>query len=103
HAVSTGDAPLELYPALTYIVTGHLALLLGLDGDLPRALMVTAVLVHVALSITTALLAMRLTSKPIALAIGLFVLVDSGAVAHGGTVGLFHWALLHSALALLFG
>src|SRR5262249_1006087 len=27
-------------------------------------------------------------------------LVDSGAVAHGGTVGLFRWGLLHSALAL---
>ncbi|HEV7558384.1 MAG TPA: hypothetical protein VGO00_23100 [Kofleriaceae bacterium] len=103
HVVSTGDAPLDLYPALTYIVTGHLALLLGLANDLPRALMVMAVLVHVSLAITTALLAMRLTGKPIALVIGLFTLVDSGAVAHGGTVGLFHWALLHSALALLFG
>jgi hypothetical protein len=102
HAVSTGDAPLELYPALTYLVTGHLALLLGLSDDLPRALMVTAVFVHVLLAITTMLIAARLAPKPIALAVGLLVLVDSGAVAHGGTVGLFRWALLHSALALAF-
>src|SRR5690606_16139253 len=29
-------------------------------------------------------------------------LVDSGAISHGGTVGLFHWAILHSAFAHLF-
>src|SRR5262249_16895814 len=46
HAVSTGDAPLELYPALGYLVTGYAALGLGLAGDLPLALMVVAVFVH---------------------------------------------------------
>jgi hypothetical protein len=102
HAVGTGDAPLELYPSLAYVVTGHVALALGLEGDLPLAMMVVAVLVHVALAVTTTLIAVRVASRPIALAVGALVVVDSGAVAHGGTVGLFRWALLHSALSLAF-
>jgi len=100
HAVSTGDAPLELYPALSYLVTGHLALALGLEHDLPLALMIAAVLVHLTIAAATTGIAMRVAPRPLALVIGLFTLVDSGAVAHGGTVGLFRWALLHSALAL---
>jgi hypothetical protein len=103
HAVSTGDAPLELYPSLVYLVTGHLALALGLGGDLPLALMIVAVLVHIAIAAATAAIAMRIAPRPIALIIGLFTLVDSGAVAHGGTVGLFRWALLHCAFTLACG
>ncbi|MDQ3301122.1 MAG: hypothetical protein M3619_31465, partial [Myxococcota bacterium] len=102
HAVSTGDAPLELYPKLAYLVTGHAALALGLDDDLPRAMMIVAVVVHVGIATATTLIAMRIAPKPIAFVIGLMTLVESGAVAHGGTVGLFRWALLHSALALAF-
>ena len=100
HAVSTGDAPLELYPALVYLVTGHLALALGLGHDLPLALMIVAVIVHLTIAAATAAIAMRVAPKPVALVVGLLMLVDSGAVAHGGTVGLFRWALLHSAFAL---
>ncbi|HMG54111.1 MAG TPA: hypothetical protein VK601_11525 [Kofleriaceae bacterium] len=100
HAVGTGDAPLELYPALGYLVTGYAALALGLGHDLPLALMIVAVIVHLTIAVATAALAMRIAPRPIAVAIGLATLVDSGAVAHGGTVGLFRWALLHSALAL---
>ena len=102
HAVGTGDAPLELYPRLTYLAVGHLALALGLADDLPLALMIAAVLVHVAIAIATTLLALRVAPWPLALVVGLLAVVDSGAVAHGGTVGLFRWALLHSALALAF-
>ncbi|HSJ99793.1 MAG TPA: hypothetical protein VK932_01075, partial [Kofleriaceae bacterium] len=100
HAVGTGDAPLELYPSLAYLVTGHLALALGLGDDLPLAMMVAAVLVHLALAVATALIAMRVAPKPIAFVIGVLAVVESGGVAHGGTVGLFRWALLHSALAV---
>jgi hypothetical protein len=101
-AAGTGDAPFELYPKLAYLVTGHTALLLGLDDDLPLAMMIVAVLVHIAIAVATTLLAARVAPRPIALVVGLLTVVDSGAVAHGGTVGLFHWALLHSALALAF-
>lgn len=103
HAVSTGDAPLELYPSLSYLVTGHVALALGLGHDLPLALMIVAVVVHLVIAAATAAIAMQVAPRPIALVIGLCTLVDSGAVAHGGTVGLFRWALLHSAFALAFG
>ena len=102
HRVGTGDAPLELYPKLAYWVTGHVAIGLGLEDDLPHAMMIVAVLVHVAIAVGTTLLAMRVAPKPIALLVGAAAIVDSGAVAHGGTVGLFRWALLHSALALAF-
>lgn len=97
-AIGTGDAPLELYPSLAYVVVGYVALVLG--GDVPLALMVVAVLVHLTIAAATAVIAMRLAPRPIALLIGVATLVDSGAVAHGGTVGLFRWALLHSAFAL---
>ncbi len=99
HAVSTGDAPLELYPALTYIVTGHLAWLLGLENDLPHAFMIVAVITHMSLALTTTAVAARVAPRPIACVIGLFWLVDAGAISHGGTVGIFQWALLHSAFA----
>ena len=102
HTVSTGDAPFELYPAFAYFVTGHLAVLLGLRADLPLALMIVAVAVHIGIAVGTTALAMRLATRPIALVIGLLSLVDTGAVAHGGTVGLFQWALLHSAMSLAF-
>jgi hypothetical protein len=101
HVVSTGDAPLELYPALTYLVTGHVALALGLEGDLPLALMIVAVTVHLGLAAGTTLVASRLGPRPVAIALGLLALTDSGAIAHGGTVGLLHWALLHSAFGHL--
>lgn len=102
HAVSTGDAPLELYPKLAYLIAGHLALALGLEGDLPRALMIVAVLVHLGIAVATAGLALRIAPWPLALVAGALALVDSGAIGEGGTVGLFHWAVLHSALALAF-
>lgn len=102
HAVSTGDAPLELYPALTYVVTGHVALLFGLEHDLPHAFMIVAALTHLGLALATTALAMRIASRPTAVFVGIFWLVDSGAISHGGTVGLFHWAILHSAFAHLW-
>ena len=102
HALATGDPPLELYPALTYLVTGHVALALGLENDLPQAMMLVAVVVHIALALLTALLAMRFAPKPVALVVGMLFMVDAGAISHGGTVGLFKYAILHSALAQVF-
>ncbi|MBA3456580.1 MAG: hypothetical protein H0T42_26055, partial [Deltaproteobacteria bacterium] len=102
HALSTGDAPLELYPAFTHLVTGHVAVALGLENDIPLALMIVAVIVHVSIAVATTVIAMRIAPRPLALIVGLFALIDSGAIAHGGTVGLFKWALLHSGLSLVF-
>lgn len=102
HAVSTGDAPLELYPAFTYIVTGHVAWLFGLENDLPHAFMIVSVLTHLGLALTTTAVACRIAPRPIAAVLGIFWLVDAGAISHGGTVGIFQWALLHSAVAHLW-
>src|SRR5213078_3881518 len=100
HAVSTGDAPLELYPSLSYLIAGHVALALGLGDDVPLAMMIVAVIVHVAIAVATAAIALAVAPRPVALGVGLLALVDTGAVAHGGTVGLFRWGLLNSAMAL---
>ncbi len=102
HRLSTGDAPFELYPSLTYLIAGHLAHALGLEHDVPHALMIVAVIAHLTIAAMTAAIAMRIAPKPLALIVALIALVDSGAIAHGGTVGLFRWALLHSAVALAF-
>lgn len=102
HTLSTGDAPFDMYPAFAYRVVGHVAWVLGLEDDLPLAFMITAVLVHVGIAVGTTALAMRFAPRWVALVVGMFALVDSGAVAHGGTVGLFKWALLHSAMSLAF-
>lgn len=99
HAVATGDAPLELYPAFTTLLVGHVALV---TDDIPLALMIVAIVMHIALAVLTALIAMRVSSRKLALVVGLAFLVDSGAVSHGGTVGLFRWAILHTAVADVF-
>lgn len=101
--VGTGDAPLELYPKLAYLVTGNFAAIAGLDQDLTLAMMIVAVLVHVGIAAGTTALAIKVAPKPIAFVVGMLAIVDTGAVAHGGSVGLFRWALLHSAMSLLFG
>lgn len=103
HAVGTGDAPFELYPKLAYIFTGNVAVALGLEDDIPLAMMIVAVIVHIGIAVGTTVLAMRVSgNKFVALLVGLAAVVDSGAVAHGGSVGLFRWALLHSAMSLAF-
>jgi uncharacterized membrane protein YeaQ/YmgE (transglycosylase-associated protein family) len=102
HALSTGDAPLELYPSVVYLVTGHVALVLGLEDDLPLAFMIIATLVHLALAVLVAVLAMRLASRKIAFVVAVFWVLDGGAVSHGGTVGLFRWAILHNTFAHVF-
>jgi hypothetical protein len=101
HAVSTGDAPLELYPAFTYLLAGHVALAFSLD--VPTALLVVAIVVHIALAVLTAGLAMRVASRKVACLIGVVCLVDTGAISHGGTVGLFRWGILHSAVSTALG
>ncbi len=100
--VSTGDPPLELYPAFTYLVTGHLALALGLEHDLPLAFMIVATIAHIGLALATAAVASRIAPRPLALAVSVLFLVDGGTITHGGVVGLYHWAILHSALAHVF-
>jgi hypothetical protein len=91
-----------MYPALTYVVTGHVAWLFGLENDLPHAFMIMAVFTHLALALGTTALSARVAPRPVAVIIGLFWLVDSGAISHGGTVGQFQWAILHSAFAHVF-
>ncbi len=100
HVVGTGDTPFELYPQVAYLVTGHLALALGLERDLPHAYMIVAVLVHLGSCLLVTAIGMRVAPRPVAAVVGVMCVVESGAVSEGGPVDLFRWALLHSALSL---
>jgi hypothetical protein len=99
NSVSTGDAPLETYPALAYVAAGHLAWITGLSDDIPRALMVAAVLVHVGLAIFTMRIAYRVATLGAAIFVAMVALLDVGALSGGGVSSLFRWGLFHHAFA----
>ncbi|MBP9086038.1 MAG: hypothetical protein KBG15_07965 [Kofleriaceae bacterium] len=99
HEVSTGDAPLETYPALAYVVTAHVAWLADLRADLPRAMMIVAVAVHVGLAVQTMRITVRVAPLPAAVLIGVVALLDVGDLSGGGVSSLFRWGLFHHAFA----
>ncbi len=99
HEVSTGDAPLETYPALAYVVTAHFAWLADLRADLPRAMMIVAVAVHVGLAVQTMRITVRVAPLPAAVLVGVVALLDVGDLSGGGVSSLFRWGLFHHAFA----
>lgn len=99
HAVSTGDAPLETYPAMAYVVTAHAAWLMGMANDVPRAMMIVAVAVHIGLAVQTMRIAARVAPLPAALFVGVVALLDLGDLSGGGVTSLFRWGLFHHAFA----
>jgi len=99
HRISTGDAPLDVYPALSYIVVAALALVSGMEDDLPRLLVYVGIALHVVQAINATRLARRFLPAPIAALIGLVLLVDRGNVSSGGVFGTVQWGLLHTAVA----
>lgn len=102
HRVATGDAPLELYPAFTYLLTGEIALVTGMTHDLMTLMLAVATAVHVLLALCVTRLALRLAPAPLAAAVGILCLVDTGHISSGGVSGLLQWALFHSAVGQLF-
>lgn len=101
--VSTGDAPFETYPGLTYWVVAHFAWLTGLQDDPAKALWLFAFCVHLGTAITLTRLSARLLPWWAAGLVGVILVTDIGALSAGGLLGLFRWGLLHSSLALLLG
>ncbi len=99
HEVSTGDAPLETYPALAYVVTAHVAWLADLRSDLPRAMMIVAVAVHVGLAVQTLRITVRVAPLPAAVLVAVVALLDVGDLSGGGVSSLFRWGLFHHAFA----
>ncbi|MEZ4365770.1 MAG: hypothetical protein R2939_05720 [Kofleriaceae bacterium] len=87
HALSTGDAPLEMYPALTYLVAAGVAWVGGWTATPMTALLVLALVVHAAIALGIARLALRVAPAPIAAAVGVLALVDGGALSAGGLDG----------------
>ncbi|MBP6840880.1 MAG: hypothetical protein KA190_26530 [Kofleriaceae bacterium] len=102
HAVSTGDSPFELYPALSYLLVAAVAHLGGWTDHLATALTATAIAAHVGIAVGTTRLALRVGSAPVAAAIGVAMLVDKGTISAGGVSGIVEWGLLHSAVAQVF-
>src|SRR5690349_3228175 len=88
HTLSTGDAPLDVYPSLTYLIAGVVAIVGGLDNHLPWILVGMAVLAHTLIAINAARLALRL-GLPASLAAltGVLLVIDVGSVSSGGIVG----------------
>jgi hypothetical protein len=99
HHVSTGDAPLDTYPTLAYWFTAHVAWMTGLRDDLPRAMNIVAVAVHIWIAIMTTRIAARVAPLLIAAAIGILCIVDIGSLSSGGIDSLFRWGLFHHAFA----
>ena len=99
--LATGDSPLEVYPALTYVLMGAIALATGAT-DLPTLMITFAVAVHVLFAIGVTRLALRVASPVVATIVGLCSLADAGGISSGGIVGTIEWGLIHSAVAQLF-
>jgi len=99
--LSTGDAPLELYPALTYYIAAGLAWLLH-TGDTAMVLARLAIAVQLLLALGAVRLALRFVSWRLAAVAGLLVLIDRGNGTSGGASAVLYWGLLHNAVALCF-
>ncbi len=97
--MSTGDAPLELYPALTYYIAAGLALLFH-TSDTAMVLARLAIAVQVLLALGTVRLALRFVSWRLAVVAGLLVLLDRGNGTSGGASAVLYWGLLHNGVAL---
>lgn len=102
HALSTGDAPLETYPAMTYLIGAVLAIGSGFETELPLFLLIFGVAVHTLVAVGITRLCLRVAPAPIAALAGLTQIVDAGGISAGGLAGNLEWALVHSALAQAF-
>ncbi|HLL22682.1 MAG TPA: hypothetical protein VK427_11150, partial [Kofleriaceae bacterium] len=102
HGLATGDAPLDVYPSLTYVVAGAFALGTGLDDRLPFVLLLFASLAHTLVAVNATRLALRFLPAPLAAAIGVLLVLDHGSISSGGVIGTIQTGLLHSAVAQVF-
>lgn len=102
HALSTGDAPLETYPAMTYLIGGALAIVTGSEDRLPLFLLCFGVVIHALIAIGITRLCLRVAPAPVAAVAGLTQLIDAGGISAGGVAGNLEWALIHNALAQAF-
>lgn len=102
HALSTGDAPLETYPAMTYLIGSALAIVTGSEDRLPVFLLCFGIVVHTLIAIGITRLCLRVAPAPIAAVAGLTQLIDAGGISAGGVAGNLEWALVHNALSQAF-
>ena len=102
-SASTGDAPLDTYPWLTYAAAALLAIGLGGESEAPRALLLLATLCHVAISLLIARLAARFAPLWIATGLGALALLDAGRFESGAAMTVLEVGLLHAALGQCFG
>ncbi len=100
--LSTGEAPFELYPSLTYYLAAGYAALFDRVQSIPLVLTRLAIIVQVLLAIGTVRLGLRFVSWPLATIAGILVLVDRGNGTSGGVDSVLYWGLLHNGVALCF-
>lgn len=102
HALSTGDAPLETYPAMTYLISAALAIGTGSEGHLALFLLIFGIVVHTLVAVGITRLCLRVAPAPVAAIAGLTQIVDVGGISAGGLAGNLEWALVHNALGQAF-
>jgi hypothetical protein len=103
HTLSTGDAPLDVYPSLTYVIAAVVAIIGGLDDYLPWVLIGVAVVAHTLIAINAARLVLRLKLPAwLAGVVGVLLVIDAGSVSGGGIIAAIKFGLVHSAVSQMF-
>ncbi|MBP6836359.1 MAG: hypothetical protein KA190_03600 [Kofleriaceae bacterium] len=98
HTLSTGDSPLETYPALTYLLAGALTATLDAGDRVLNVLLGLGIAAHLAVAWGLMRLARRFVSWPLVTLVGVLAVVETGSTASGGSNGILAWGLLHNAV-----
>ncbi len=100
--VSSGHAPYDMYPVMTYLVAAWLAVFSGARDDIPAVLFALAVACHVLLCVNLTRLALRMSRRWLAFVVGALSLVDLGGFDSGAAGAILGVGLVHGALAQCF-
>jgi hypothetical protein len=102
-SLSTGDAPFDLYPWITYVLAALGACALGGELHVPTVLSLLALAIHTGIALCVLHIARRFCSWPLALLAGGVVLLDPGSFETGVFQSMVEIGLIHSGLAELAG
>jgi hypothetical protein len=102
HLVAGGDAPFEIYPAPTYVLTVLATWALGMREQIPAVIAGLGIACHVAVGLAIVRLALRCAPWPAALLAGIAWVTDGGEVFDGGTAMVLRWGMSHQLTAQTF-
>jgi hypothetical protein len=102
HLVAGGDAPFEIYPAPTYVLTVLVTWALGMRDQIPQVIAGLGTACHVAVGVVITRLALRCAPWPAALVAGAAWVTDGGEVFDGGMMMVLRWGMTHQLTAQTF-